>query len=89
MASLVCHCLQVQLLISDSDVENYKQIKSDLDILRLLVEKSELWVFKKKGDGKKEKDKNEEDETEPPPVKEVCFILLMLCIRYQCRGRAE
>ncbi|ESN92215.1 hypothetical protein HELRODRAFT_194356 [Helobdella robusta] len=40
---------QVQLLISDTDVENYKQIKSDLDELRLLVEKSELWVYKKKG----------------------------------------
>ena len=34
---------QVQLLVSSSDVDNYKQIKSDLDELRLLVEKSELW----------------------------------------------
>lgn len=41
---------QVQLLVSASDVENYKQIKSDLDELRLLVEKSELWVYKKKSD---------------------------------------
>lgn len=39
---------QVQLLVSDSDVESYKQIKTDLDALRLLVEKSELWVFKAK-----------------------------------------
>ena len=39
---------QVQLLVSDSDVETYKQIKRDLDRLRLLVEKSELWVFHKK-----------------------------------------
>lgn len=39
---------QVQLLVSDSDVESYKQIKSDLDILRQSVEKSELWVFKSK-----------------------------------------
>jgi len=38
---------QVQLLVSDSDVESYKQIKADLDSLRLLVEKSELWVYKK------------------------------------------
>ena len=53
---------QVQLLVSDSDVENYKQIKSDLDELRLLVEKSELWVYKKKSEGKKEKKKTEEDE---------------------------
>lgn len=34
---------QVQLLVSSSDVDNYKQIKSDLDELRVLVEKSELW----------------------------------------------
>ncbi|KRF83699.1 uncharacterized protein Dvir_GJ22702, isoform E [Drosophila virilis] len=38
----------VQLLVSDSDVESYKQIKSDLDILRQSVEKSELWVYKAK-----------------------------------------
>lgn len=37
---------QVQLLVSDSDVESYKQIKSDLDVLRQCVEKSELWVYK-------------------------------------------
>ena len=37
---------QVQLLMSDSDVKSYKQIKDDLDDLRLLVEKSELWVYK-------------------------------------------
>ncbi|XP_037951904.1 inositol 1,4,5-trisphosphate receptor [Teleopsis dalmanni] len=39
---------QVQLLVSDSDVESYKQIKFDLDILRQSVEKSELWVYKSK-----------------------------------------
>lgn len=38
--------LQVQLLVSEQDVENYKQIKTDLDQLRLTVEKSELWVEK-------------------------------------------
>ena len=44
-----------------SDVENYKQIKSDLDELRNLVEKSELWVFKdKKGDEPKKKKKSSE-----------------------------
>uniref|UniRef100_A0A7N8YJQ7 Inositol 1,4,5-trisphosphate receptor n=1 Tax=Mastacembelus armatus TaxID=205130 RepID=A0A7N8YJQ7_9TELE len=37
---------QVQLLVSEQDVENYKQIKADLDELRLTVEKSELWVEK-------------------------------------------
>uniref|UniRef100_A0A663MJA0 Inositol 1,4,5-trisphosphate receptor n=1 Tax=Athene cunicularia TaxID=194338 RepID=A0A663MJA0_ATHCN len=35
---------QVQLLISAQDVENYKVIKSELDKLRTMVEKSELWV---------------------------------------------
>lgn len=59
---------QVQLLVSTSDVENYKQIKTDLDELRLLVEKSELWVYKSKKDSvsaspgkeKKKKDKKKE-----------------------------
>uniref|UniRef100_A0A4W5LTB1 Inositol 1,4,5-trisphosphate receptor n=1 Tax=Hucho hucho TaxID=62062 RepID=A0A4W5LTB1_9TELE len=37
---------QVQLLVSEQDVENYKQIKTNLDQLRLTVEKSELWVEK-------------------------------------------
>ena len=36
---------QVQLLVSQSDVENYTQIRTDLDKLRLMVEKSELWVY--------------------------------------------
>ncbi|XP_077371305.1 inositol 1,4,5-trisphosphate-gated calcium channel ITPR3 isoform X2 [Festucalex cinctus] len=57
---------QVQLLISAQDVENYKLIKSDLDRLRTLVEKSELWVEKKTsggGEGKKEK-KNKKDKVE-------------------------
>uniref|UniRef100_A0A8C3LY13 Inositol 1,4,5-trisphosphate receptor n=1 Tax=Chrysolophus pictus TaxID=9089 RepID=A0A8C3LY13_CHRPC len=40
---------QVQLLISAQDVENYKVIKSELDKLRTMVEKSELWVDKKEG----------------------------------------
>ncbi|XP_060550895.1 inositol 1,4,5-trisphosphate receptor type 2 isoform X4 [Pantherophis guttatus] len=37
---------QVQLLVSNQDVDSYKQIKTDLDQLRLTVEKSELWVQK-------------------------------------------
>ncbi|XP_042265559.1 inositol 1,4,5-trisphosphate receptor type 3 [Thunnus maccoyii] len=62
---------QVQLLISAHDVENYKLIKADLDRLRTLVEKSELWVEKKStggGDGKKEKKEKGEgalEETTP------------------------
>lgn len=42
--------LQVQLLVTSQDVDNYKQIKSDLDQLRSIVEKSELWVYKRQGD---------------------------------------
>uniref|UniRef100_H3CDP2 Inositol 1,4,5-trisphosphate receptor n=1 Tax=Tetraodon nigroviridis TaxID=99883 RepID=H3CDP2_TETNG len=68
---------QVQLLISSHDVENYKLIKADLDRLRTLVEKSELWVEKKNsggGDGKKDKkDKKEKGEgasEDAPPKKE-------------------
>uniref|UniRef100_U3JMP8 Inositol 1,4,5-trisphosphate receptor n=1 Tax=Ficedula albicollis TaxID=59894 RepID=U3JMP8_FICAL len=55
---------QVQLLISAQDVENYKVIKSELDKLRTMVEKSELWVDKKgstkgesTGDGNKKEKK--------------------------------
>jgi inositol 1,4,5-triphosphate receptor type 1 len=61
----------VQLLVSDSDVESYKQIKADLDILRQSVEKSELWVYKSKateehGNKKKKKSKEEDDEATAP-----------------------
>uniref|UniRef100_UPI00398F64F4 inositol 1,4,5-trisphosphate-gated calcium channel ITPR2 isoform X2 n=1 Tax=Pristiophorus japonicus TaxID=55135 RepID=UPI00398F64F4 len=45
---------QVQLLVSSQDVDNYKQIKADLDLLRLTVEKSELWVEKKGSYGSSE-----------------------------------
>ncbi|KAF0036059.1 hypothetical protein F2P81_011371 [Scophthalmus maximus] len=68
---------QVQLLISAQDVENYKLIKADLDRLRTLVEKSELWVEKKNsggGEGKKDKkdkkEKGEEPSEEATPKKE-------------------
>lgn len=57
--------LQVQLLISAQDVENYKVIKSELDKLRTMVEKSELWVDKKgssKGDSTVEGNKKEKKE---------------------------
>ncbi|KAG7206265.1 hypothetical protein KM043_003649 [Ampulex compressa] len=61
---------QVQLLVSDSDVESYKQIKSDLDVLRQSVEKSELWVYKSKSaeehGNKKKKNKEEDDEGTTP-----------------------
>lgn len=41
--------VQVQLLVTSQDVDNYKQIKQDLDQLRSIVEKSELWVYKGQG----------------------------------------
>lgn len=47
-------------------MENYKLIKADLDRLRTLVEKSELWVEKKSsggGEGKKDK-KDKKEKTE-------------------------
>ncbi|KAK2709545.1 inositol 1,4,5-trisphosphate receptor-like isoform X2 [Artemia franciscana] len=58
---------QVQLLVSDSDIEHYKQIRKDLDELRLLVEKSELWVYKGKnianrGDNNNNNNNNMEDK---------------------------
>uniref|UniRef100_A0A8C4VNA4 Inositol 1,4,5-trisphosphate receptor n=1 Tax=Gopherus evgoodei TaxID=1825980 RepID=A0A8C4VNA4_9SAUR len=66
---------QVQLLISAQDVENYKVIKSELDKLRMMVEKSELWVDKKgspkeedTGEGpKKEKKEHTADEEVSTP----------------------
>lgn len=62
--------LQVQLLVSDSDIESYKQIKSDLDVLRQSVEKSELWVYKSRAAeehaNKKKKNKEDEDENTTP-----------------------
>ncbi len=36
------------MLVSEDDVNNYNKIKSGLDRLRVLVEQSELWIFKKK-----------------------------------------
>ena len=38
---------QVQLLVSERDVDNYRLIKENLDILRVLVEEAELWVKRK------------------------------------------
>ncbi|KAG5862348.1 hypothetical protein JTB14_024863 [Gonioctena quinquepunctata] len=62
---------QVQLLVSDNDVESYKQIKADLDVLRQSVEKSELWVYKSKclDDHTPTNIKNKEDEEETTVTK--------------------
>uniref|UniRef100_A0A8C4IDV6 Inositol 1,4,5-trisphosphate receptor n=1 Tax=Dicentrarchus labrax TaxID=13489 RepID=A0A8C4IDV6_DICLA len=77
---------QVQLLISAQDVENYKLIKADLDRLRTLVEKSELWVEKKSsggGDGKKDKkdkkEKGEKGNENYQNVKEILERLNKMC----------
>ncbi|KAF6037984.1 hypothetical protein EB796_003709 [Bugula neritina] len=61
---------QVQLLISANDVENYKQIKADLDDLRNIVEKSELWVYKERAEDdsselEKKKDKSKDTRRHP------------------------
>ena len=55
--------------MSESDVENYKQIKADLDELRLLVEKSELWVYKAKSSDEKEKKKKKKDSPDGDKVR--------------------
>nr|pir hypothetical protein F33D4.2a - Caenorhabditis elegans [Caenorhabditis elegans] len=52
---------QVQLLVSNNDVENYRQIDRDLFILKNLTEKSELWVH---GDRHHSIDTKEVDEKE-------------------------
>lgn len=48
--------------MSEQDVENYKQIKTDLDQLRLTVEKSELWVEKSGGYGSEDLGDNQKQE---------------------------
>uniref|UniRef100_A0A671LD60 Inositol 1,4,5-trisphosphate receptor n=1 Tax=Sinocyclocheilus anshuiensis TaxID=1608454 RepID=A0A671LD60_9TELE len=53
---------QVQLLVSEEDVENYKKIKASLDQLRLTVEKSELWVEKNGGYGNEDNAENQNKE---------------------------
>ena len=50
-------------MVSDDDVNNYNRIKTDLDKLRLLVEQSELWIFKKK-----EKESNDDSTDSKPSV---------------------
>uniref|UniRef100_A0A8C4VT16 Inositol 1,4,5-trisphosphate receptor n=1 Tax=Gopherus evgoodei TaxID=1825980 RepID=A0A8C4VT16_9SAUR len=76
---------QVQLLISAQDVENYKVIKSELDKLRMMVEKSELWVDKKgspkeedTGEGPK-KEKKEKSSENYKIVKGILERLNKMC----------
>nr|XP_012417473.1 PREDICTED: inositol 1,4,5-trisphosphate receptor type 1 isoform X1 [Odobenus rosmarus divergens] len=70
---------QVQLLVTSQDVDNYKQIKQDLDQLRSIVEKSELWVYKGQGpdevmdgaSGENEHKKTEVGETRVMPPEQM------------------
>ncbi|XP_061430042.1 inositol 1,4,5-trisphosphate receptor type 1-like [Lethenteron reissneri] len=55
---------QVQLLVTTQEVESYKQIKTDLDQLRLMVEKSELWVYKGRQHAKLSEMRSSEDHKE-------------------------
>uniref|UniRef100_A0A8C2GWW4 Inositol 1,4,5-trisphosphate receptor n=1 Tax=Cyprinus carpio TaxID=7962 RepID=A0A8C2GWW4_CYPCA len=89
---------QVQLLVTSQDVDNYKQIKSDLDQLRSNVEKSELWVYKRQGDegmdagdglpaesDHKKTDGNGSDNYRD--VKEILLRLSKLCVQEGPSGK--
>uniref|UniRef100_A0A7N6F8G3 Inositol 1,4,5-trisphosphate receptor n=1 Tax=Anabas testudineus TaxID=64144 RepID=A0A7N6F8G3_ANATE len=88
---------QVQLLVTSQDVENYKQIKSDLDQLRSIVEKSELWVYKRQGpdegmdgdSGGTDKPKKAESTSSYNyrVVKEILLRLSRLCVQEGLSGR--
>uniref|UniRef100_A0A8C9TGQ4 Inositol 1,4,5-trisphosphate receptor n=1 Tax=Scleropages formosus TaxID=113540 RepID=A0A8C9TGQ4_SCLFO len=86
---------QVQLLVTSQDVDNYKQIKSDLDQLRSIVEKSELWVYKRQGpdeamdQGGSEKPKKPESTSSYNyrVVKEILLRLSKLCVQEGSSGR--
>lgn len=86
---------QVQLLVTAQDVENYDQIKSDLDKMRNLVEKSELWVYKKvksddsgkkkKKDGDKGSDKKEKKQSEAPSDVSTVSACSMIGVEFSYR----
>uniref|UniRef100_A0A8C7RI50 Inositol 1,4,5-trisphosphate receptor n=1 Tax=Oncorhynchus mykiss TaxID=8022 RepID=A0A8C7RI50_ONCMY len=88
---------QVQLLVTSQDVDNYKQIKSDLDQLRSIVEKSELWVYKSshsnsvhvQGDsGSSDKKKTETTSSYNYRVmKEILLRLSKLCVQEGASGK--
>uniref|UniRef100_A0A8C9EX00 Inositol 1,4,5-trisphosphate receptor n=1 Tax=Pavo cristatus TaxID=9049 RepID=A0A8C9EX00_PAVCR len=64
---------QVQLLVTSQDVDNYKQIKQDLDQLRSIVEKSELWVYKGQGPDETMDGVPGENEHKKKEVIRLCF----------------
>uniref|UniRef100_A0A663MFC8 Inositol 1,4,5-trisphosphate receptor n=1 Tax=Athene cunicularia TaxID=194338 RepID=A0A663MFC8_ATHCN len=93
---------QVQLLVSNQDVDNYKQIKADLDQLRLTVEKSELWVEKSSNyesgehkyvgfpDGMKKPQIDSNKSNNYNIVKEILIRLSKLCVQNKkCRNQQQ
>uniref|UniRef100_A0A803VL64 Inositol 1,4,5-trisphosphate receptor n=1 Tax=Ficedula albicollis TaxID=59894 RepID=A0A803VL64_FICAL len=86
---------QVQLLVSNQDVDNYKQIKADLDQLRLTVEKSELWVEKSSNyesgeDGTKKPQIDSIKSNNYNIVKEILIRLSKLCVQNKkCRNQQQ
>ncbi|XP_055724268.1 inositol 1,4,5-trisphosphate receptor type 1-like isoform X3 [Salvelinus fontinalis] len=94
---------QVQLLVTSQDVDNYKQIKSDLDQLRSIVEKSELWVYKRQGDddggdGPSESDHKKKGDSDKKKeesnssynyrvMKEILLRLSKLCVQEGASGK--
>lgn len=66
-------------------MENYRQIKADLDALRLLVEKSELWVYKNKlVMDKKRKDTNNNNQDEKVIHEEIFINIWLTHSVYNC-----
>uniref|UniRef100_A0A8D2LXY5 Inositol 1,4,5-trisphosphate receptor n=1 Tax=Varanus komodoensis TaxID=61221 RepID=A0A8D2LXY5_VARKO len=88
---------QVQLLVSNQDVDNYKQIKADLDQLRLTVEKSELWVEKSSSYESGELGESQAKGSDEPIesnnyniVMEILIRLSRLCIQNKkCRNQQQ
>uniref|UniRef100_A0A670JF27 Inositol 1,4,5-trisphosphate receptor n=1 Tax=Podarcis muralis TaxID=64176 RepID=A0A670JF27_PODMU len=76
---------QVQLLVTSQDVDNYKQIKQDLDQLRSIVEKSELWVIGGGEEGNEGHSKSRKPESTSSynyrVVKEILLRLSKLCVQ--------
>uniref|UniRef100_A0A673X1L4 Inositol 1,4,5-trisphosphate receptor n=1 Tax=Salmo trutta TaxID=8032 RepID=A0A673X1L4_SALTR len=75
---------QVQLLVTSQDVENYKQIKSDLDQLRSIVEKSELWVYKRLGP---DEGMDTGEHSAESQHKKILLRLSRLCVQESLSGR--
>ncbi|CAD6191298.1 unnamed protein product [Caenorhabditis auriculariae] len=61
---------QVQLLVSNDDVENYRQVDRDLFILKNLTEKSELWVHGDRHHSTETKEHEREDKTTEKDLEE-------------------